>query len=93
MNYNVITMHNDELNTIIDATIANKAQNTAIKRLVNASCDTLMNRIATGWLEAIKPAGDPTAPKQSAVQGVDGDRTSQGATSLPNDSGVIITFP
>lgn len=50
MNYTCITLHNEELNTIIDASIPNKSQNQAVKLQVNRACDQLMNRIAEGWL-------------------------------------------
>ena len=51
MNYQCIVMHNEELETIVDAAVPNKAQNVAIKRQIRNACDTLMNRISSGWLE------------------------------------------
>ena len=50
MNYTCITLHNEELSTIIDASIPNKSQNQAVKVQINRACDQLMNRIAEGWL-------------------------------------------
>ena len=50
MNFTCITLHNEELCTIVDASIPNKAQNQAVRVQVNRACDQLMNRIAEGWL-------------------------------------------
>lgn len=51
MNFTCITLHNENLNLVIDAAIPNKAQNHAVKAQVAREIDALMNRIASGWLE------------------------------------------
>jgi hypothetical protein len=82
MDYTCITMHNDDLNTIIDAAIPNKSQNQAVKVQVNRACDQLMNRIADGWLELKLPEASnseaqsqlpgPPSPKGTVLCGDDG---------------------
>ena len=64
MNYTCITLHNEELHTIIDACIPNKSQNQAVKVQVNRACDQLMNRIAEGWLLEKPVAGGETEQNQ-----------------------------
>lgn len=50
MDYRCVTILNEDLANIIDASIPNKSQNQAVKLQVNRACDQLMNRIADGWL-------------------------------------------
>ena len=64
MNYTCVTMHNEELNTIIDASIPNKSQNQAVKVQINRACDLLMNHIADGWLLEKAPDSDAAQIKQ-----------------------------
>lgn len=59
-NWNALELHRTELFNIIDASIPNKAQNIALKRMVEGSVNILMNRIADGWLEF--PVGNGTQP-------------------------------
>ena len=64
MNYTCITLHNELLCTIIDASIPNKSQNQAVKVQINRACDQLMNRIAEGWLLEKSAASDETKDDQ-----------------------------
>jgi hypothetical protein len=64
MNYTFITLHNEELCTIIDASIPNKSQNQAVKVQINRACDQLMNRISEGWLLDKSAASDETKDDQ-----------------------------
>ncbi len=64
MNYTCITLHNEELATIIDASIPNKSQNQAVKVQINRACDQLMNRIAEGWLVDMSAASAETKDDQ-----------------------------
>lgn len=68
MNYTCITLHNEELNTIIDASIPNKSQNQAVKVQVNRACDVLMNRIAEGWLNEKAPEMDRSDNRDAFIK-------------------------
>ena len=61
MDYTCISVHNEDLSTIIDASIPNKSQNQAVKVQINRACDQLMNRIAEGWLEGKNEPQDQDA--------------------------------
>jgi len=60
MRYDVFDLHKAELFTIIDASIPNKAQNSALRGLISATVDTLMNRVADGWLDDGPVAAEQT---------------------------------
>lgn len=66
MNFNCITLHNETLDTIIDAAIPNKAQNAAVKRQAAQATDVLMNRIAEGWLNDSLLEAQGATPKEYA---------------------------
>jgi hypothetical protein len=55
MNFTVIDLHHQSLQNIIDAAIANKGQNRAVKAQVAVEINTLMNRLAEGWLQQKQP--------------------------------------
>ena len=65
MNYTCVSVHNEELSTIIDASIPNKSQNQAVKVQINRACDQLMNRIAEGWLEG---KNEPQEPRDTQIK-------------------------
>lgn len=68
MDFKVIDILQEDLFTIVDAALPNKAQNQAVRRQITAAVSNCMNRIAEGWLTSQEEAfGAYGRPQKSSV--------------------------